>query len=609
MTLDRPLFALPDIALEPLPEGGMMLRSRVPLNPAPRSMGVWLAHWAEQAPERCFLAERSADGAWRRLSYGEAFHSARAIGTALLQRGLGPERPVAILSENGIDHGLLMLGAMEAGVPVAPISPAYSLLSRDFAKLRYTVELLRPALIYVNDGARFVAALMAIGARAAEIVASVHPPPGAMDFAQLQATKPSAALDAASRTVGPDTIAKILFTSGSTGEPKGVINTQRMLCSNQEAIAQLWPFVAERPPVLVDWLPWNHTFGGNHNFNLVLRNGGTLYIDEGRPVPALIERTIANLRAVSPTLYLNVPRGYAMVVDHLERDPALAAHFLRELDLIMYAAAALPQPIWERFERLSLQHRHVKIPMASAWGATETAPMATAVHYPIEGVGNVGNPAPGCEIKLVLSGDRLEVRVRGPQVTPGYWKQPELTAAAFDEEGFYRPSDAMRLADPADPARGLIFDGRIAENFKLSTGTWVGVGELRVAAIAACGPAMEDGVITGENRDEIGLLIFPSLAGCRSLCPDLPLDVPLARLIADPRVRASIADGLKRHNATAGGSARHIARALLMAEPPSIDSSEITDKGYLNQRACLVRRAKLVEALYRDPPPPEVIRA
>jgi feruloyl-CoA synthase len=357
----------------------------------------------------------------------------------------------------------------------------------------------------------------------------------------------------------------------------------------------------------VDWLPWNHTFGGNHNFNLVLRNGGTLIIDEGRPVPALIGRTIANLLENAPTLYLNVPRGHAMVVDALERDDALAAHFFRELDLIMYAAAALPQPIWERFEQLSLRHRGAKIPMASAWGATETAPMASAVHYPIERAGNVGNPAPGIQIKLVPSGDRLEVRVRGPHVTPGYWKRPDLTADTFDAEGFYRPGDAMRLDDPERPERGLVFDGRIAENFKLSTGTWVGVGALRVAAIAACGPVMEDGVVTGHDRDEIGLLIFPSLMGCRSLCPELSPDTPLARLIAEPKVRATIAEALRRLNAETSGSAHHITRALLMAEPPSIDSGEITDKGYLNQRACLARRATLVERLHAVVPDPEVI--
>jgi feruloyl-CoA synthase len=402
-------------------------------------------------------------------------------------------------------------------------------------------------------------------------------------------------------------VAKILFTSGSTGDPKGVINTQRMLTQNQESLALIWPCLTRRPPVLVDWPPWSHTFGGNHNLNMVLRNGGTLYIDEGKPVPGLIERTVANLKEVSPTIYLNVPRGYAMLLDHLERDAALAENFFRELDIVFYAAAALPQSLWERIERISEKTLGRRVPMIASWGTTETAPMATSVHYPIARAGNVGVPAPGSEIKLVPSGDRLEVRVRGPNVTPGYFKRPDLTREAFDAEGFYCPGDAMRLEDEGDPARGLIFDGRIAENFKLSTGTWVGVGALRVAAIAACHPVMEDGVLTGHDRDEVGLLVFPSLAGCRSLCPDLPKQAPIAALIAEPAVRAALAQGLKRLKEIGAHSSTRIARALLMAEPPSIDKGEITDKGYLNQRACLAQRRALEERLHAEPPPPEAV--
>jgi feruloyl-CoA synthase len=605
----QPNFAAPAVIAEALPGGGLKLRSPAALRPHARAIGEYLAGWAARDPGRLFLAERDGTGGWRRLTYGEAWRAARAIAQALLARGLGPERPVMILSENGIDHALLALAAQLVGIPVAPVSTAYSRLSQDFAKLRYVRDLVTPGLIFADDGERYAAALAALGPGDAEIVLSRNAPVGiaATHFTALLEPVPGPAVDAAYEAVGPDTVAKILFTSGSTGEPKGVINTQRMLCANQEAVFQIWPFLSERPPVIVDWLPWNHTFGGNHNFNLTLRHGGTLYIDEGRPAPGLIERSVANLREVSPTIYFNVPRGYAMLLDYLERDAELARRFFAELDFVFYAAAALPQSLWERIEAVSLKTLGHKVPMVSAWGTTETAPGATGVHYPMERAGNVGLPLPGVEVKLVPAGDRLEIRVRGPNITPGYWKRPDLTALAFDEEGFYRPGDAMRLADPADAAQGLVFDGRIAENFKLSTGTWVSVGALRVALIAAGAPVIEDAVITGHDRDEIGLLVFPSLAGCRGLCPHVPANAPLSELIAAPPVRAALAAGLARHNAGAGGSSQRIARALLMSEPPSIDRGEITDKGYLNQRAVLTSRAALVEALHGAAPPEAAI--
>jgi len=610
LTRTRPRFAEPSVIAEHRPDGVVHLRSGYALGPYPNAIGAWLAHWAEQAPTRSFLAQREAKGEWRRLTYGEALGAARAIGAALLARGLGPERPLMILSDNGIDHALLALGAMQVGVPVAPVSTAYSRLSQDFAKLRYVRDLLEPGLIFADDGALYARAIAALGLRDSELVVSANPPAGlkATEFASLLSTTPGPAVAAAEAAVGPDTVAKILFTSGSTGEPKGVINTQRMLCSNQQMYVQVMPFLAERPPVIVDWLPWNHTFGGNSDFNMTLANGGTLYIDEGKPVPALIEKSVANLRDVSPTMYFNVPRGYALILDHLERDPALARQFFREIDLLFYAGAALPQSLWERLEALSLKTTGRKVAMVSGWGTTETAPMATVVHYAIERAGNIGLPAPGTEAKLVPQGDKLELRVRGPNITPGYWKRPDLTREAFDEEGFYRPGDAARLADPAEPARGILFDGRIGENFKLTSGTWVSVGSLRVALIAACAPVIEDCVICGHDRDAIAILVFPSLAGCRGLCPDLPADAPLSALIAAPTVRDALAASLARHNASAGGSSQRVAAALLMADPPSIDKGEITDKGYINQRAVLTNRAHLVERLYADPPPPEVIR-
>ncbi|HYM01647.1 MAG TPA: feruloyl-CoA synthase, partial [Stellaceae bacterium] len=502
-----PRFAEAAVTVENLAAGGMILRSPQPLKPYARCIGEWLKSWAERDPGRVFLAERAGPGAWRRLGYGEAWNAARGIGQALLDRGLGPERPVMILSDNGIDHALLALGAMQVGVPVSPISTAYSRISQDFAKLRSVRDQLQPGLIYADDGERYGAAIKALGLKDAELVVSANPPAGitATAFRALVETPPGPASDRAYAATGPDTIAKILFTSGSTGEPKGVINTQRMMCSNQQSYVQTWLFLEERPPVLLDWLPWNHTFGGNSDFNMILCHGGTLYIDDGKPAPGLIDRTIANLREVSPTMYLNVPRGYSMLLDHLERDAELTRNFFRELDLIFYAGAALPQSLWERLETLSERVLGYRVPMISAWGTTETAPMATLVHYPIERAGNIGLPTPGCEVKLVPNGDKIEIRVRGPNITPGYWKRPDLTALAFDEDGFYRPGDAVRLADPADPARGIVFDGRIGENFKLSSGTWVSVGALRVALIAACAPVIEDAVVTGHDRDEAGL--------------------------------------------------------------------------------------------------------
>ena len=591
-------FAPAAVDVERRAGGALVLRSPQPLRPYARCLGEHLERWAREAPERVFLAER-AGPVWRRLTFGEARAEARAIGAALLARGLSAERPAMVLSDNAIDHALLMLGAMHVGVPVAPISPAYSLMSKDYAKVKAIAALLKPGLVYAADGAKFSGVLAAVDFGGAEIVLGASPPAGvkATAFADLRQA-PGAEVDRAFAAVGPDTIAKFLFTSGSTGEPKGVINTQRMLCSNQQTISQLWPFLAEKPPVIVDWLPWNHTFGGNHNFNMMLANGGTLYIDEGKPAPGLIEKTVANLREVSPTIYFNVPRGFDALIPYLEQDAALRKNLFSELQLIFYAAAALPQNLWEKLEDLSVQERGKRTVMVSSWGATETAPMVTSVHYEIERAGVIGLPAPGTELKMVPNQGKLELRVRGPNVTPGYWKRPDLTREAFDEEGFYRIGDAGRFADPNDPARGIEFDGRIAEDFKLMSGVWVHVGALRVKALAALAPVAQDIVVAGHDREEAGFLVFANPPGCRGLCPDLPADAPLEQVLADPRVVAHVRDGMAKLREEGGGSSTYAARAILMAEPPSIDANEITDKGYINQRAVLSRRAALVERLY-----------
>jgi feruloyl-CoA synthase len=603
------LFATPEIRHEHRADGAMVIRSVQGLGPVPRSLGALLERWAAAEPARVFLAERDAAGRWRQITYAEAAHAANAIAQALIDRRLGPDRPLVILAENGIDHALMALGGMHVGVPVVPISTAYARLSQDFGKLRYILGLVGPGLIYLDEADRYARALDAVGGTRVEIVASRGSLGSARltPFSALTEVRPAPAVDAAFANVGPETVAKILFTSGSTGQPKGVINTQRMLCANQESAAAAWAFLNERPPVIVDWLPWNHTFGGNHNFNMVLRNGGTLYIDEGKPVPALIGRTVANLKEVSPTVYFNVPRGYAALLDHLETDAGLQETFFARLELLFYAAAALPRSLWDRLEAISLKVLGRKVPFVSSWGLTETAPAVTMVHFAIDGPGNIGVPGPGMAVKLVPDADKLEIRVKGPNVTPGYFKAPELTAQMFDAGGWLKTGDAVRLADRADPAAGLMFDGRVAENFKLLTGTWVNVGMLRTTVIAAGAPVIEDAVVTGHDRDEIGLLIFPSLAGLRSLCPQLGPEVGLPDLVGQSAVRAALAGRLGRHNAQAGGSSERIARCLLLTEPPSIDANEITDKGYLNQRAVLLRRAALVERLYADPPHPDVI--
>jgi len=487
----------------------------------------------------------------------------RRIAQALLEQGLSADRPVAILSDNGIDHALLALGAMHIGIPIAPISPAYSLMSKDFGKLKYIFELLKPGLVYAAEPAKFAAALEAVGAKSASVADMLEVNPGSTQEREHSKVK-------------RETIAKILFTSGSTGVPKGVINTHGMLCANQQQLAQAWPFVEDRPPVIVDWLPWNHTFGGSHNFNLVLRNGGTMYIDGGKPVPGLVETTVKNLAEISPTMYFNVPRGYDLLLPYLEKDEKLRSNFFRDLDVLFYAAAALPQNLWDRIKALS----GPRLAMLSAWGSTETSPLATSVHFHMDRPGVMGLPVAECELKLVPSAGKLEVRVKGPNVMPGYYKRDDLTRSAFDEEGFYKIGDAVKFADADDPSKGVVFDGRVAEDFKLSTGTWVHVGAIRVKLIAAADPLIQDAVITGHDRAEVGALVFPS---------------PAAKGATDLRERLQAA---LQKLAKEGGSSTHPRRILVMSEPPSIDANEITDKGYMNQRAVLERRADLVEQLY-----------
>lgn len=585
-----------------------VIRCSEPLGDFARCTGEYLERWARLEPDRPFLLKRSSDGSWQGVTYGGALARVRSLAGWLLGQGLSADRPVAILSENDVDPALLTLACLHVGIPVAPVSPAYSLVSEDFGKLRAVIGLLRPGVIYVAEESRFAKALAAMaGLHDAELVASV-PSGAARSFESLTTAEDRhGAVAQAFAAVTPDTIAKFLFTSGSTGAPKAVINTHRMLCSNQQAIRQIWPFL-EHPPVLVDWLPWHHTFGGNHDFNLVLANGGTLYIDGGRPVPGRFEQTLANLAEIAPTVFFNVPRAYELLVVALRRDATLRARFFSRLQLIFYAAASLPQHLWEALESLSLETLGRKLPMVSSWGLTETAPAVTSCPYPPDRSGVVGIPLPGCELKLVPDGDKLEARVKGPNVTPGYWRRPDLAEAAFDEEGYFKTGDAMRFVDPSRPELGLCFDGRIGEDFKLTTGTWVNVGALRLAAVAALAPIAQDVVVTGHDRNEIGLLVFPDLAACRTLCQGGPPgELSASRLLQHDAIRSHVARGLAALAARSTGTSTHATRALLLTDPPSVDAGEITDKGYINQRAVLTRRAALVGKLYGCPPDGDIV--
>lgn len=584
--LSDPTQIAPPAALRTeLGDGSFVLHSPVALEPHARCVGEWLEHWARATPDATALAERTGDGQdWRRLDYAGLRAAVGAVGQALLDLRLPPERPVVILSDNGIDHAVLMLAAMHVGRPVCSLSSAYSRQATDFTRLREMLALLRPALVYAAD-ARAYGPAMAACDLTVPCVFSTHAPdwPGALAFEALLATRETPAVQQAFGAITPDDHAKYLLTSGSTGRPKAVINTHRMLCANQQQMAQTWRFLALEPPVLVDWLPWSHTFGGNHNLHMVLAHGGALYIDEGRPAPGLVEKTARNLREVRPTLWFNVPRGFDMLLPLLEADDALAADVLSRLRLAFYAAAALAPSTWQRLQALAERVRPGRpLWLTTSWGCTETAPAITTAHWQQDGAGCIGNPLPGMAVRFVPSGDKLEMRIRGVTVFPGYLHGPQETAAAFDAQGDYRIGDAGRLLDAGQPARGIVFDGRVAEDFKLSSGTWVSVGTLRVELVSRLAPLVQDIVVAGHDRAEIGLLVFPSAAGQQQ--PD--------------RLRAALCRVMQDQTAAGAGSARSPRRALVLDAPPALEAGEITDKGYLNQRAVLQRRHAEVERLY-----------
>ncbi len=597
-------FLQPNVRTERRSDGTIVLSSGYALGAIEPNICAYLRRWAREAPDRNYLVQRDTAGEWQPATFGKMHASANAVGQALLDRGFGQGTAVMLLSGNSIAHAMLTFGAMTVGVTAVPVSPAYSLMSRDFAKLKYVFELIRPAMVFVQNGQQYGAALRALPLDGVEVVYADVPPEGmpSTALADLISRTPTAALEAAYANVGPDTVAKILFTSGSTGLPKGVINTQRMLTANQAMAQMMLPPDPADPPITLDWLPWHHTFGGNFNLHGALRLGGTMYIDAGRPIPGMFEHTVRNLRDLSPTAFSNVPVGYAMLAPVLESDAALRKSFFARLKILSYGGASLPQELWQRMQDLAIATIGERIMFITGWGSTETAPTATILHWAIEGSGVIGLPYPGVEIKMVPTGAKFELRVRGPIVTPGYFKRPDLTAAAFDEEGFYRIGDAGRLVDASDPSKGLAFDGRVVEDFKLDTGTWVTVGNLRLKALDAAAPALQDAVVTGHDRPYVGLLAWPNLAACAKLCRDPENAKTAERVVKDLGVIEHVRKGLAAHRARAAGSSERIGRVILMAEPASLDAGELTDKGYINQRATLERRKALVEALYAEPP-------
>ncbi len=595
--------------LEKRSDGNLIVYNLAVLDSYPDKITQRLDHWASVAPDRIWLAERNSGGNWRRMTYAEVRAAVRRIAAGLIARGLSAERPVVILSGNSINHALLGMASMYAGIAYAPISPAYSLISSDHSKLKYIFDLLTPGLIYAEDGKPFARSIGNAAPAGVEIVIGRNAPEGiaSTPFSSLLEAVDGPQVDSAHGQVGLNTIAKFLFTSGSTGMPKGVINTQRMLCSNMAMCSAHFAYLQKEPPVTLDWSPWNHTAGGNHDFNLILYNGGTLYIDDGKPVPGAIEATVRNLRELSPNWYFNVPKGYDALVPYLRADKDLRANFFRDLKLFWYAGAGMSQHTWDALDEMAIETTGERIPVLTGLGSTETAPFAMAANQTQIGAGNIGIPARGCEMKLVQREGKWEARFKGPHITPGYWRQPDLTAKAFDDEGYYCIGDALRFVDENDVNKGFLFDGRIAEDFKLSTGTWVAVGPLRASFIDHFAPFVQDVVIAGLNKDYLTALVFPDLSACRKHLGKP--DASPADIATDRQIRIELERLLHDFAQKGTGSSNRIERIIVLDRGPDIDKSEMTDKGSINQRAVLANREEIVELLYADEAPEHVLVA
>jgi feruloyl-CoA synthase len=587
--------------------GCIYIRSPRRLGAYPDKLTQRLEHWAEHVPDRTFLAQRDANGQWRKLTFKQTLGKTRLLAQALLKRRLSPDRPIAILSGNTLEHALLGLAAMYIGVPYAPVAPTYSLASRDFKALKALFFTLQPGLVFVDNASKFEAALHSVTDSGMEVVA-LEPAQGfdVTLFGEMEAEDATGLVDSAHARVTSDTIAKFLYTSGSTGQPKGVINTQRMLCSNQEMLRTVLYFLADEPPILCDWLPWNHTFGGNHNFGIALYNGGTLYIDEGKPTAGAFDATLRNLRYIATTAYFNVPKGYEMLIPALKQDTAFCKHFFSKLNIVFYAAAGLKQSLWDELQDLAFAACGEEILMVTGLGATETAPFALSTAKEGAAAGRVGLPVPGLELKLAPVEQKLEARLRGPSITPGYWKQPHVTQAAFDEEGFYRMGDALVFADLSDPLKGFLFDGRLAEDFKMASGTWVSVGPLRTRFLTHFLDVAYDVVIAAPDRDFVAGLVFPDINACRKLADAKPA-TSVETVLGSTQVQTKFQNLLDSFAETSTGSSTRIDRILLLAEPPRLDVQELTDKGSVNQKQVLKNRAALVEELYQAEPSPRVI--
>ncbi|MBL4827324.1 MAG: feruloyl-CoA synthase [Spongiibacteraceae bacterium] len=606
-TLDN-LFLTPDIQITSGDNGVSYLKSTHTIDKKPASLLSYLYHWAEHRPDKTFLAERCTKdpSQWQRISYAEMLKQAKHLAAALDNTPLSVDRPLLILSGNSLANALMMFAAFIKGVPVVPVSPSYSLLSSTFSKIKHIQERVNASVVFAQDYQSFKPVLDHLHQQGLHIISADTNSPvdhcTSLNELLNTAINPNSVSPPA--TIQPDTVAKILFTSGSTGLPKGVINTHAMLSSNQEAIAKIWPFIEKSDNTLLDWLPWHHTFGGNHNLNMVLRNGCTLYIDAGKPIPGAMQTSIDNLQEISPTLYFNVAAGYELLVTYLEKDALLATKFFKNLHILFFAAAALPETIWSRLQDLVDQTADHPIPITSSWGSTETSPLCTSVHFANTITNNIGVPIPGVELKLAPVGDLTEIRVKGPNVMQTYLGEPEKTAEVFDEEGYFCSGDAVELVDAQQPELGLLFKGRVSENFKLLTGTWVNVSELRLAIVAALSPLASDVVICGHNQHYLSLLIFPNQQECERFIGDSQTN-----FINHPALKKEIATRLAAHNKKHSGSSKQIKKALLQNQPPSFEENETTDKGYLNQRGILKNRHTQVTRLYSENVDGELIEA